>query len=499
MSATAAVSPDTQFETVIGVEVHVQLKTDTKLFCGNSTQFGGEPNANTCPVCLGYPGVLPVLNQQAVDFAIKLGLALNCQIATHSKFDRKHYFYPDLPKAYQISQFDKPICNHGHMVLSNGRHVRILRAHLEEDAGKLNHQGADGLAGSLYSLVDLNRAGTPLLEIVSEPDIRSAEEAREYMANLRNIVRYLGVCDGNLEEGSMRCDANVSIRPVGETKLGTKTEIKNMNSLRAIERAVNYEVERQTKLVLNGEQVTQDTRLWNEATGTTISMRSKEQANDYRYFPEPDLPPLVIEQAHIDAIKANLPELPAQRYERLLNEFGLPEFESNLLTENKEMGDFFFSCLALVSDSKEQAKPVTKSLANWLVGDISGYLNAEKKEFEAIKLTPQALVELVELLESNTIGSAVAKQLLPELLEKGGSPKAMVDERGLAQINDTAALEKLVDEVIDNNPKQVEQYQGGKVQLLGFFTGQIMKATKGSANPAVIQDILKTKLGNPEN
>lgn len=496
MSATAAVSADTQFETVIGVEVHVQLKTKSKLFSGASAQFGGEPNANTCEVCLGYPGVLPVLNQQAVDFAIKLGSALNCDIATESKFDRKHYFYPDLPKAYQISQFDKPICNHGHMVLSNGRHVRILRAHLEEDAGKLNHVGADGLAGSLYSLVDLNRAGTPLLEIVSEPDIRSAEEAREYMANLRNIVRYLGVCDGNLEEGSMRCDANVSIRPVGETKLGTKTEIKNMNSLRAIQRAVEYEVARQIEVVTSGGVVEQDTRLWNEATGTTIAMRSKEQANDYRYFPEPDLPPLIIEQSYIDNIVSDLPELPAQRYERLINEFRLPEFESNLLTENKEVGDFFFNCIAVRGELSNNN--VTKSLANWLVGDISGYLNAEKKEFDSIQLTPEALVELVDLLESNTIGSAVAKKLLPELLEEGGSPKAMVEERGLAQINDTAALEKLVDEVIANNPKQVEQYQAGKTKLIGFFTGQIMKETKGSANPAAIQDIIKSKLGNPE-
>lgn len=494
MSAIATPSTETQFETVIGIEVHVQLKTTTKLFCGNSTTFGQEPNSNTCPVCLGYPGVLPVLNRQAVDFAIKLGLAIHCDIATTSKFDRKHYFYPDLPKAYQISQFDEPICNHGHMVLSNGRHVRILRAHLEEDAGKLNHIGADGLAGSLYSLVDLNRAGTPLLEIVTEPDIRSAEEAREYMANLRNIVRYLGVCDGNLEEGSMRCDANVSIRPVGSDTLGTKTEVKNMNSLRAIQRAVEYEVKRQTELVLSGGEVQQDTRLWNEATGTTINMRSKEKANDYRYFPEPDLPPLVIEQSHIDAIKATLPELPVQRYERLQSEFGLPEFESNLLTENKELGDYFFECLEVASDSKNQAKLV----ANWLVGDISGYLNAEKLDLSSIKLAPKGLVELVELLEANTIGSSVAKKLLPELLEDGGSPKAMVEERGLAQINDTAALEAMVDEVIANNPKQVAQYQGGKGQLIGFFVGQIMKASKGSANPAVIQEILKAKLGTPE-
>lgn len=494
MSATVSPAVDTQFETVIGIEVHVQLKTKTKLFCGNSTTFGQEPNSNTCPVCLGYPGVLPVLNQQAVDLAIKLGLAINCDIATTSKFDRKHYFYPDLPKAYQISQFDQPICNHGHMVLSNGRHVRILRAHLEEDAGKLNHVGADGLAGSLYSLVDLNRAGTPLLEIVTEPDIRSAEEAREYMANLRNIVRYLGVCDGNLEEGSMRCDANVSIRPMGSDKLGTKTEVKNMNSLRAIQRAVEYEVKRQTELVLSGGEVQQDTRLWNEATGTTINMRSKEKANDYRYFPEPDLPPLVIQQSHIDAIKATLPELPVQRYERLQSEFGLPEFESNLLTETKELGDYFFEAIKVATD-----KALAKPIANWLVGDISGYLNAEKMDFADIKLTPVSLVELVELLEANTIGSSVAKKLLPELIEDGGSPKAMVEERGLAQINDTAALEAMVDDVIANNPKQVEQYQGGKGQLIGFFVGQIMKASKGSANPAAIQDIIKAKLGNPSS
>lgn len=489
--ATAApdVSTQQQYETVIGLEVHVQLATNTKLFAPISAAFGAEPNAHTSPYCLGHPGQLPVLNEKAVEYAAKLGLALNCTIAPVSKFDRKHYFYPDLPKAYQISQFDQPICEHGHMTLSNGRTIRILRAHLEEDAGKLNHVGADGLAGSLYSLVDLNRAGTPLLEIVSEPDLRTSEEAKEYMANLRNIVRYLGVCDGNLEEGSMRCDANVSIRPVGAEKLGTKAEIKNMNSLRAIQRAIDFEVQRQIALVESGGQVAQETRLWNDGTGETLPMRGKEAANDYRYFQEPDLPPVRVTVEWLNDVKASLPELPAQRYERLLNTIGLPEFESNLLTENKDLGDYYDAAIG------NQPEALFKPIANWLLSDINGWLNAEKRTITDIALKPTELAELVAMLEAGEIGSSVGKKLLPELLENGGSPKALVEARGLGQINDTAALEAMVDEVITNNPDNVAAFKGGKTKLMGFFVGQVMKASRGQANPGVVSKLLNEKLG----
>lgn len=476
----------TKYETVVGVEVHVQLKTQSKLFCPDATAFGSAPNENTCTVCLGYPGALPVLNKQAVEYAIMLGLALNCNIAKVSKFDRKHYFYPDLPKAYQISQFDMPVCEHGHMTLSNGTNVRILRAHLEEDAGKLVHAGAEGLAGSDYSMSDLNRAGTPLLEIVSEPDIRTGEEAREYMTNLRNIVRYLGVCDGNLEEGSMRCDVNVSIRPEGSTTLGTKTEVKNMNSFRAVQKAVEFETKRQIELVESGGKVVQETRLWNDATQETITMRTKEGAADYRYFPEPDLKPLIISEEWINSVKKQLPELPQQRLSRLISEFGLPEHDANLLVDNKELGD----CFEEASAHNKNAK----ALANWLVGDIMAWLKTEKKDLSDLPFSGTILADLVSLLDEKIIGSAIAKKLLPELLEKGGSPKAIVEERGMAQVSDEGALKTEIQKVINANPQQVEQYKAGKDKLIGFFVGQIMKATKGSANPEVVTKLLKEML-----
>ncbi len=478
----------TKYETVVGVEVHVQLKTKSKLFCPDSTTFGGDPNENTCIVCLGYPGALPVLNKQAVDYAIMLGLALNCNIAPISKFDRKHYFYPDLPKAYQISQFDMPVCEHGHMTLSTGNKVRILRAHLEEDAGKLVHAGAEGLAGSDYSMSDLNRAGTPLLEIVSEPDIRTGEEAREYMTNLRNIVRYLGVCDGNLEEGSMRCDVNVSIRPVGQTELGTKAEVKNMNSLRAIQKAVEFETQRQAKILDEGGFVSQDTRLWNDATQETITMRTKEGAADYRYFPEPDLKPLIISSEWIESVRKTLPELPKQRLEKLMTTYSLPDHDANLLVDNKDLGDCFE---AAVNHNKNY-----KALSNWLVGDIMGWLKTEKKELAELPFDGETLAELVQLLDEKVIGSAIAKKLLPELLEKGGSPKAIVDKRGMAQVSDEGALKTEIQKVIDANPGQVEQFKAGKDKLMGFFVGQIMKATKGSANPEVVSKLIKEMLQN---
>jgi aspartyl-tRNA(Asn)/glutamyl-tRNA(Gln) amidotransferase subunit B len=476
----------TQYETVIGLEVHVQLKTKTKLFCGCALQFGEAPNTNTCPVCLGMPGVLPVLNKQALHFAVQLGLALNCSIAPLTKFDRKQYFYPDLPKGYQISQFDQPVCENGELILSNGKRVRILRAHLEEDAGKLVHSGADGLAGSDYSLVDLNRAGTPLVEVVSEPDMSSSEEAREYMSTLRNIVRYLGVCDGNLEEGSMRCDANVSIRPVGTTTLGTKAEIKNMNSFRSLQRAIDVEVARQIEIVSSGGQVKQETRLWNEATGQTVSMRSKEEAHDYRYFPDPDLKAIPIAADWVKSLKETLPDLPEKRLEKFQKEFDLSEYDAQVLTENKELGDF-------LQQASEFGKNY-KALANWLMGDITAYLNTEKTTLDNTKLTPKALCQLIQLIEANTLSNAMAKKLLPELLEKGGDPEQIVAERGMAQISDTGALKEQIMKVLQANPKEVEAYKGGKDKLIGFFVGQVMKETKGSANPEQVNSLLKTCL-----
>lgn len=483
----ATVAPQTQYETVIGLEVHVQLKTDSKLFDFSPNAFGDEPNININTPCLGLPGALPVLNERAVEYAIKLGLALNCHIAEVTKFDRKQYFYPDLPKGYQISQYDYPICQNGSLVLSNGRHVRILRAHLEEDAGKLVHAGAMGLAGSDYSLVDLNRAGAPLVEIVSEPDIRSAEEAREYMQQIRNIVRYLDVCDGNLEEGSMRCDANVSIRPVGSTEYGTKTEIKNMNSFRSVQRAIESEVARQIELVESGGRVVQESRLWDEATQTTKTMRSKEEAHDYRYFPDPDLRPLAISREQVEHLRETLPELPHQRYERLINGFGLTEYDAGVMVEFKEMGDFF----ELASEHTDNYK----ALSNWIQGDITGYLKANKLSIFETKLTPTALAELVHLVDKGTISSAMAKKLLPDLLENGGTPEKLVAEKGMVQITDEGAIRAVIQKVIDANPQNVEAYRGGKDKLFGFFVGQVMKESKGSANPEMVNTLLKEMLG----
>lgn len=481
-----ATQAPTQYETVIGLEVHVQLKTDSKLFDPSPNAFGDEPNVNINTPCLGLPGALPVLNERAVEYAIKLGLALNCQIAEVTKFDRKQYFYPDLPKGYQISQYDYPICEHGSMTLSNGRHVRILRAHLEEDAGKLVHAGSVGLAGAEYSLVDLNRAGSPLVEVVSEPDIRSAEEAREYMQQIRNIVRYLDVCDGNLEEGSMRCDANVSIRPVGNTEYGTKTEIKNMNSFRSVQRAIESEVARQIEIVESGGRVTQESRLWDEATQSTKTMRSKEEAHDYRYFPDPDLRPLAIPRERVEHLRQTLPELPHQRYERLISGFGLSEYDAGVMVEFKEMGDFF----ELASEHTDNYK----ALSNWIQGDITAYLKNNKLSIFETQLTPRALAELVHLVDQNTISSAMAKKLIPELLEKGGEPEKLVQEKGMAQISDAGALRGLIQKVIDANPDNVAAYRDGKDKLFGFFVGQVMKESKGSANPELVNELLKEML-----
>lgn len=476
-----------KYETVIGLEVHAQLKTKSKIFCDSATEFGQEHNSQVCPVCAGYPGVLPVLNKEVVNFAILTGLALNCEIAKRSKFDRKQYFYPDLPKNYQISQYDMPVCKSGWLNI-NGKKIRINRAHLEEDAGKLVHAGAAGLAGSTYSLVDYNRTGVPLLEIVSEADISSAEEASMYMEELRNILRYLNVCDGNLEEGSLRCDANISVRPRGQKEFGTKAEIKNMNSFRALQRAIEYEEQRQMELVESGGRVVQETRLWKEDEGVTISMRSKEEAHDYRYFPEPDLPPIEISAEWVDRIKAIMPELPEQKRQRYINEIGLSEYDANVLVSTIEMARFF-----------DQVIPATdnpKAAVNWLMCDITAYLKEARKTLDETKLAPESLGEMVNMIDKKVISNNIAKKLIVDLMEKGGSPKEITEKQGLSVISDEGQLRDTIKSILQANPSEVEKYKAGKTQLLGFFVGQVMKQTKGRAQPESVNKILKEELEN---
>ncbi len=474
-----------KYEVVIGLEVHAQLKTNTKIFAPDGCEFGNEQNTQISPITLGMPGVLPVLNRAVVDMGILTGLALNCEIANKCKFDRKQYFYPDLPKGYQISQYDEPICGKGYLMV-NGKKIGITRAHLEEDAGKLVHAGADGLAGSSYSLVDLNRAGTPLLEIVSEPDMRSPQEAREYMEELRNIVRYVGVCDGNLEEGSMRCDANISIMPKGSNKFGTRAEIKNVNSFKALERALEYEIDRQIELVEDGEEVVQETRLWDDNAGVTRSMRGKEDAHDYRYFPEPDLMPLEISQEWIDRVKATMPELPEQKRQRYMD-LGLSEYDASVIVAQYELAMFFDEVL------KAGGNP--KIAVNFLMGEVAAYLKEQKLSINETKLTPENLVELISLIEKTTISNNIGKQIIVEMMETGEKASAIVEKKGLSQISDTGAIKEIAQKIIDANPSQVEAYRGGKDKLFGFFVGQVMKETKGRANPQSVNQILKELLG----
>lgn len=474
-----------KYEVVIGLEVHAQLKTNTKIFAPDGCEFGNEQNTQISPITLGMPGVLPVLNRAVVDMGILTGLALNCEIAHKCKFDRKQYFYPDLPKGYQISQYDEPICGKGYLVV-NGKKIGITRAHLEEDAGKLVHAGADGLAGSSYSLVDLNRAGTPLLEIVSEPDMRSPQEAREYMEELRNIVRYVGVCDGNLEEGSMRCDANISIMPKGSNKFGTRAEIKNVNSFKALERALEYEIDRQIELVEDGEEVVQETRLWDDNAGVTRSMRGKEDAHDYRYFPEPDLMPLEISQEWIDRVKSTMPELPEQKRQRYMD-LGLSEYDASVIVAQYELAMFFDEVL------KAGGNP--KIAVNFLMGEVAAYLKEQKLSISETKLTPENLVELIGLIEKGTISNNIGKQIIVEMIETGEKASSIVEKKGLSQISDTGAIKEIAQKIIDANPSQVEAYKGGKDKLFGFFVGQVMKETKGRANPQSVNQILKELLG----
>ena len=469
-----------KYEVVIGLEVHAQLKTKSKIFAPDSTEFGNEQNSQISPITLGMPGVLPVLNKECVNMGIKLGLALNCEIPERCKFDRKQYFYPDLPKGYQISQYDEPICVNGYLDI-NGKRIGITRAHLEEDAGKLVHVGAAGIAGSTYSLVDLNRAGTPLLEIVSEPDMRSSEEAKNYMEELRNIVRYIGVCDGNLEEGSMRCDANISIMPKGSKEFGTRAEIKNVNSFRALQRAIEYEIDRQIELVEDGEEVVQETRLWDDNAGETRSMRGKEDAHDYRYFPEPDLMPLSISREWVEEVRKTLPELPSQKRQRYMD-LGLSEYDASVIVEQMQSALFFDKVLELGGNAK--------IAVNFMMGEIAAYLKENHIEITDTKLTPDNLAELIGLIEKGTISNNIGKQILIDMLQTGEKASAIVEKKGLSQITDVDAIRKMVEEVVANNPNQVEQYKSGKTNILGFFVGQIMKATKGRANPKTVNEIL---------
>lgn len=474
-----------KYEVVIGLEVHAQLKTKSKIFAPDGTEFGKEPNSQTCPITLGMPGVLPVLNKEVVNMGILTGLALNCEIPERCKFDRKQYFYPDLPKGYQISQYDEPICVNGYLDL-HGKRIGITRAHLEEDAGKLVHAGAAGIAGSAYSLVDLNRAGTPLLEIVSEPDMRSSDEAKEYMEELRNIVRYIGVCDGNLEEGSMRCDANISIMPKGSKTFGTRAEIKNVNSFKALQRAIEYEIDRQIDIVEEGGEVVQETRLWDDNEGITKSMRGKEDAHDYRYFPEPDLMPLKISREWVEEIRSKMPELPRAKRQRYMD-IGLSEYDAAVIVEQMGLALFFDKVLELGGNAK--------IAVNFIMGEIAAYLKEEKLEITDTKLTPENLAELISLIEKGTISNNIGKQIIIDMMKTREMASAIVEKRGLSQINDENAIKEIVQKVVDTNPNQAEAYRGGKVQLLGFFVGQVMKETKGRANPKTVNELLKEILG----
>ncbi|MEQ8958363.1 MAG: Asp-tRNA(Asn)/Glu-tRNA(Gln) amidotransferase subunit GatB [Coleofasciculus sp. C2-GNP5-27] len=491
---TTAAPAKTKYEAIIGLETHCQLNTATKIFSYSSTEFGTPPNTNIDPICMGLPGVLPVLNQKVLESAVKAGLALNCQIAPYSKFDRKQYFYPDLPKNYQISQYDLPIAEHGwleiELIDDNGnpidKKIGITRLHMEEDAGKLVHAGSDRLSGSTYSLVDFNRAGVPLLEIVSEPDLRSGKEAAEYAQELRRIMRYLGISDGNMQEGSLRCDVNISVRPVGQKEFGVKVEIKNMNSFNAIQKAIDYEIERQIEAIENEEPILQETRLWEEGSQRTISMRIKEGSSDYRYFPEPDLPPIEVSKEQLDQWRSELPELPAEKRHRYEEKFGLSAYDTRVLTEDKLVAEYFEAAVTANANPKQ--------VANWVMGDIAAYLNTEKLAITEIALKPLVLAELIQLIEDDTISGKIAKEILPELLSKGGSAKEIAESRGLIQISDVSQLEAIIDEVIAANPKKLEQYRNGKTKLQGFFVGQVMKETNGRANPKLTNQLLGKKL-----
>lgn len=476
-----------EYEAVIGLEVHAQLVTKSKIFCGCTTQFGSSPNTNTCPVCLGMPGVLPVLNKKVVEYAIKTGLALNCEIAPHSVFARKNYFYPDLPKGYQISQYELPLAKNGYLDIEvNGtvKRIGITRAHVEEDAGKLMHEIEGANTG--YSYVDFNRTGVPLLEIVSEPDIRSGEEASAYLQTLRNILRYLGVCDGNMEEGSLRCDANISVRPKGRKEFGTRAELKNMNSFKFVRLAVEHEIERQIEVIEEGGAVVQETRLFDSKQGITISMRGKEEAHDYRYFPDPDLVPIEPDKEWVESLRAALPELPQQKMERFMREYSLPDYDSRILSTSKALADYFEECVRLFSQAK--------TISNWIMGDVLRLLKTDNREIEDCPVTPQQISSLLQMMDKGTINAKTAKQVFEEMYVTGSSADDIVRKKGLTQVSDGSEIETIIDKILAANPDGVEKYRTGNTKVFAFFIGEVMKATKGKANPKIANQILQEKL-----
>ena len=472
-----------EFEPVIGLEVHAQLSTRSKIFSPTSTEFGAPPNSQVSPICLGMPGVLPVLNKKALEYAVRAAIALNCELHTTSRFARKNYFYPDLPKGYQISQYEEPFSSNGWLDISiNGKtkRIRITRIHMEEDAGKLIHDQSGNV-----SYVDLNRAGVPLIEIVSEPDIESPEEAVEYMKKLRSIVRYIGVCNGNMEEGSLRCDANVSVRPKGTKELGTKAEIKNVNSFKFVQKAIEYEIRRQIQILESGGEIVQETRLFDSNKGVTFSMRSKEEAHDYRYFPDPDLLPVVIEQSMIEEIKTTLPELPEQRLKRFITDYKLPEYDAGVLTASKEIADYFEESL------KDGADP--KTVSNWIMTEVLRELK-EEEEIDSFPISPPMLSELIGLIDKGTISGKQAKEVFAEMISSGVTAKDIVEQKGIEQISDQSEIESIVKEVLGKHPEEIARLKAGEDKLMGFLVGQVMKATQGKANPKVVNEILRKSL-----
>jgi aspartyl-tRNA(Asn)/glutamyl-tRNA(Gln) amidotransferase subunit B len=474
-----------EYEVVIGLEVHVHLKTASKMFCGCSTRFGSEPNTQVCPVCLGFPGALPVVNENAVRLAMKTALALNCKIAAFTRFDRKHYFYPDLPKNFQISQYDRPLSVNGYLDIEAGgaaKRINIKRIHMEEDAGKLVHDEQEGC-----SLVDYNRSGMPLVEIVTQPDINSAEEAYDFLTKLKSILEYLEVSNCNMEEGSLRCDANISVRPKGQRELGTKTEVKNMNSFKAVRQALEYEAKRQTALLKSGEKISQETRLWNDAAQRTDSMRSKEEAHDYRYFPEPDLAPITTSDKMIEDVRKTLPEMPQQRKARFVKDYKLSEYDAAVLTRDKGTADYFEEAL------KKFDKP--KIVANWVMGDLAAILSATNLSINAISLKPADLGDMLLMIDSGAISGKMAKDILRESVETAKRPADIVRKKGLSQITDEGAIDRIVESVLSANPKVVSDFKAGKEAAITFLVGQVMKETKGKANPKIVNELLKKKMG----
>lgn len=476
-----------EFEPVIGLEVHAQLLTESKIFCKCSTQFGSEQNKQVCPICLGMPGVLPVLNKKVIDFAIKMGLATNCQISPHSIMARKNYFYPDLPKGYQISQYEEPICKRGYLKIDvNGKlkRIRLNRIHLEEDAGKSVH--AEEYVEESETLIDLNRCGVPLLEIVSEPDINSPHEAYLYLNQLRQILQYLGICDGNMEEGSLRCDGNVSIKAVGETKLGISTELKNMNTFHGLEKALEYEVERQKKIIKSGGQIAKETLLWDSSRNMAIPMRSKEMAHDYRYFPEPDLVSIEVAHEWIERIRSTMPEMPMQRKVRFMREYNLPAYDAEVLTDTKSLADYYEACLKYTSNTKE--------LSNWVMSRVLQILKDKKIDINDFSVPPENLASMINFINAGTISRRMAKTVFDKMVETGKNPKIIVEESGLTQVSDSAQIEDMVEQVLQKYPNELEKYLSGKTKIFGFFVGQIMRLSKGKANPKIVNDLLKQKI-----